>query len=204
MPKLVDFFFDTTGKIELVMELMKGGDVFEDVLQKSGLPEEKAKVVFKQVASGIAHLHSLGIAHRDIKPENLMYKHPVPADDSGTDYSDVEVKIMDYDLAKVNYCPEWQAATPCGTLHYMAPEVLQGHKYSLSVDSWSLGISLYVLLTGYYPFGGSNDQEVTVSVEKGEFSLQGTVCTVNLLQQCFDMPSWHDCLFPVLMSYVII
>jgi predicted Ser/Thr protein kinase len=69
IPSLEDYFFDTDGRIELVMELMDGGELFDWIAEREMLHEMQAKGVFEQVASGVAHLHSLGIAHRDLKPQ---------------------------------------------------------------------------------------------------------------------------------------
>ena len=71
IPRLVDFFFDTNGTIEIVTELMQGGELFDDIMERP-LSEDDARIVFQQVASGLAHLHSMGIGHRDIKPENIV------------------------------------------------------------------------------------------------------------------------------------
>jgi len=182
IPRLVDFFFDTNGTIEIVTDLMQGGELFDDVQRTSGIPEARARIVFEQVASGLAHLHSLGIGHRDIKPENIMYVHARPESEvplSDTELSEMnpdvfQIKIMDYDLAKVNYCPVWVAGTPCGTARYMAPEIVMGEQYSLAVDDWSMGVCLYVMLSGKVPFGGSTEEEIDQAILDGTFSLDGT------------------------------
>lgn len=182
IPRLVDFFFDTNGTIEIVTDLMQGGELFDDLHGTSGISEDKARIIFEQIASGIAHLHSLGIGHRDIKPENIMYINARP--DSSESLSDADllekdpdvfrIKIMDYDLAKVNYCPEWVANTPCGTVRYMAPEIVRGEQYSLAIDDWSLGVCLYVMLSGKVPFGGSSEEEIDQSILEGNVRLEGS------------------------------
>jgi serine/threonine protein kinase len=83
------------------------------------------------------------------------------------------IKIMDYDLARVNYSPEWEGSTPCGTVHYMAPEVVRRGKYTLSIDCWSLGVLLYILLSGCMPFTGHDDKAIEKAIEKGEYILTG-------------------------------
>ncbi len=169
IPTLEDFFFSTSGRIELVMQLMQGGELFDWIASREEhLTETDAKIVFKQVVSGVAHLHSLGIAHRDLKPQNLMY---VTASEGAGEGA--MIKIMDYDLARVNYSPEWEGSTPCGTIHYMAPEVIRRDKYSLAIDCWSLGVILYILLSGCMPFSGKNDDQIESAIEKGEYVLTG-------------------------------
>lgn len=170
IPTLEDFFFDTSGRIELVMQLMEGGELFDWIAARDHLTEADARAVFRQVVSGVAHLHSIGIAHRDLKPQNLMYVTPSEGAGDGA-----EIKIMDYDLARVNYSPEWQGSTPCGTVHYMAPEVVRREAYSLAVDCWSLGVILYILLCGCPPFHGKNDDAIEKAIERGEYQMEGEV-----------------------------
>lgn len=83
----------------------------------------------------------MGIVHRDLKPENILLS---------TEGDDAIVKISDFGLAKV--VSNEVMVTACGTLSYMAPEVLVGTGYNNEVDFWSIGIILYVLLCGYPPF----------------------------------------------------
>jgi len=169
IPTLEDFFFSTSGRIELVMQLMQGGELFDWIASREDhLTETDAKVVFRQVVSGVAHLHSLGIAHRDLKPQNLMY---VTASEGAGEGA--MIKIMDYDLARVNYSPEWEGHTPCGTVYFMAPEVVRREKYSLAIDCWSLGVILYILLSGCMPFSGNDALAIEKTIEKGEYSLSG-------------------------------
>lgn len=199
IPRLVDFFFDTNGTIEIVTELMQGGELFDDIMERP-LSEDDARIVFQQVASGLAHLHSMGIGHRDIKPENIMYVNErgratgagdgagdgagetatsgsTPPDETCRDEESLKVKIMDYDLAKINYCVQgWVAGTPCGTSLYMAPEIVrQDPEYSLAIDDWSLGVTLYVMLSGRAPFGGKNDEEIGRAILDGGFVMDGGV-----------------------------
>ncbi|GAB4817904.1 hypothetical protein N2152v2_004950 [Parachlorella kessleri] len=77
---------------------------------------------------------------------------------------------MDYDLAKVSYAPEWRTDTPCGTVHYMAPEIVRHQKYSQAVDLWSLGVVLYILLSGRPPFDGKDREAVQAAIERGAYS----------------------------------
>ena len=178
IPSLHDYFFDSKdGSIELIMELMEGGELYDWIVEKGKLTEIDAKVIFKQVVEGVAHLHSLGIVHRDLKPSNLMYveKFQHDAAGTGTGSNHHQVKIMDYDLAKVDYSPEWGGSTPCGTSYYMAPEMCLRRKYGQSVDIWSLGVVLYIFLCGQVPFGGATSDSVHRAAVEGRFTMEGTV-----------------------------
>ena len=92
----------------------------------------------EQLFKAINHCHASGVVHRDIKPENIMIT------DSGS------VRLIDFGLSKVNKGDK-RLTTIAGTPFYMAPEVLDGN-YGAKADIWSLGVLLYVLVSGYLPF----------------------------------------------------
>ena len=146
--RLLDIFENETN-IYLVMEYMKGGDLF-DYLQRRDftISEELACNFAHQVATAIFYLHSYGVAHRDLKPENIIV-----SDDSETP----EIKITDFGLSKI-VGPKESSKEPFGTLSYAAPEILQGLPYNKSVDIWSFGIILFLLLSGCLPFDDDDDK----------------------------------------------
>jgi len=100
--------------------------------------EDMAMDYMKKLIGACHHMHSQGIVHRDIKPENIMLSI------SG------ELKIIDFGLSKIQEGTK-KLKTIAGTPYYMAPEVLDG-KYDSKVDIWSLGVMLYVFMSGYLPF----------------------------------------------------
>ena len=98
----------------------------------------------KSLFLAVNHLHSKGVAHRDLKPENVMYG------------SDESIKIIDFGLSKHTVQRNGANAkfmTVAGTPYYLAPEVLHGD-YSKECDCWSLGVMMYVIISGYLPFQG--------------------------------------------------
>ena len=95
-----------------------------------------------QLLSTLAYLHSCGIVHRDLKPENILLSDP------GDEY---DVKIADFGLSCV--CgPDSRMRQPCGTIAYVAPEVLTLNGYGPSVDLWAVGVITFLLLRGRLPF----------------------------------------------------
>ena len=104
--------------------------------------EAAVKTLITKLFSGLEYLHSLGIGHRDIKFENIMV--------SGTD-DDAIPKYIDFGLSKVFLFGEY-SQDRFGTLAYSAPEILLGNNHHLGVDIWSMGVMLYVLLSGSFPF----------------------------------------------------
>ncbi|XP_061660149.1 serine/threonine-protein kinase DCLK1a isoform X1 [Syngnathoides biaculeatus] len=141
---------DTYGELYLVMELVKGGDLFDAITSANRYTEKDASGMLYNLANAIKYLHSLNIVHRDIKPENLLvYEH---ADGSKS------LKLGDFGLATVVDGPLY---TVCGTPTYVAPEIIAETGYGLKVDIWAAGVITYILLCGFPPFrGSSEDQEV--------------------------------------------
>uniref|UniRef100_A0A4W4F405 Serine/threonine-protein kinase DCLK2 n=1 Tax=Electrophorus electricus TaxID=8005 RepID=A0A4W4F405_ELEEL len=141
---------DTLHELYLVMELVKGGDLFDAITSTNEYTERDASGMLFNLASAIKYLHGLNIVHRDIKPENLLvYEHQ---DGSRS------LKLGDFGLATVVSGPLY---TVCGTPTYVAPEMITEAGYGLQVDIWAAGVITYILLCGFPPFRGSaNDQEV--------------------------------------------
>lgn len=137
---------ETEDDIFLVMEYMAGGELFDRLVSKTHYNEENAASTTYQMLLAVAYLHAHKIVHRDLKLENFMYE----AQD--TDH----LKLIDFGFAKFwNHGPKMSEA--CGSIDYVAPEVL-GHSYTERADMWSLGIIVYMLLTGQAPFYGSGKE----------------------------------------------
>uniref|UniRef100_A0A673XUT1 Serine/threonine-protein kinase DCLK2 n=1 Tax=Salmo trutta TaxID=8032 RepID=A0A673XUT1_SALTR len=140
---------DTYSELYLVMELVKGGDLFDSITSSNKYTERDASGMIYNLASAIKYLHSLNIVHRDIKPENLLvYEHP---DGSKS------LKLGDFGLASL---VDGLLYLVCGTPTYVAPEIIAETGYGLKVDIWAAGVITYILLCGYPPFSGSEDQEI--------------------------------------------
>jgi len=148
----------------LVVELAAGGELFDRLIEKNGpYPESSARILIKNLIEAVAYLHSIDIVHRDLKPENILL--------SSKD-NDTDIKLTDFGVVKLfeEAKPTRQAVTftYIGTSCYMAPEVLLGIGYDHSVDMWSVGVILYIVVSGAHPF----DQDKADSVEdviKGKY-----------------------------------
>ncbi|ETO24613.1 calcium/calmodulin-dependent protein kinase type 1 (camki) [Reticulomyxa filosa] len=151
---------ETKKRIHMVVEFCNGGDVFERILKQKTFSEWEASYVVQQVAEGLDHIHSKGIVHRDLKPDNLMYLDTSPK---------AEIKIIDFGLA--GDCSKSSLKTPCGTAHYVAPEVLFGIPYDTQADMWSLGVIIYMLLCGFPPFfdATGNQKRLYQLIKAGKF-----------------------------------
>ncbi|NP_001080920.1 MAP kinase-interacting serine/threonine-protein kinase 1 [Xenopus laevis] len=155
--ELIEFCEDDA-RFYLVFEKLLGGSILSHIQKRKHFNEREASKVVKDIASALDFLHTKGIAHRDLKPENILceFKDKVSP-----------VKICDFDLGsgvKLNSActtittPE--LTTPCGSAEYMAPEVVEVFTeeatfYDKRCDLWSLGVILYIMLSGYPPFVGN-------------------------------------------------
>uniref|UniRef100_A0A5B7AJK5 Protein kinase domain-containing protein n=1 Tax=Davidia involucrata TaxID=16924 RepID=A0A5B7AJK5_DAVIN len=119
------------GKIHLVLEYCRGGDLSMYIQQRQGrVPEAKAKHFMKQLAAGLQILRENNLIHRDLKPQNLLL--------SKNDDNSV-LKIADFGFAR-SLQPRGLAETLCGSPLYMAPEIMQLQKYDAKADLWSVGV----------------------------------------------------------------
>ncbi|XP_054148713.1 serine/threonine-protein kinase DCLK2 isoform X2 [Melozone crissalis] len=137
---------DTPSELYLVMELVKGGDLFDAITSSTKYTERDGSAMVYNLASALKYLHGLNIVHRDIKPENLLV----------CEYSDgtKSLKLGDFGLATVVEGPLY---TVCGTPTYVAPEIIAETGYGLKVDIWAAGVITYILLCGFPPFRSENN-----------------------------------------------
>jgi serine/threonine protein kinase len=160
-PYVVKLFdvFDEPDFTYMIMEPLKGGQLIDQIIEKHSYPENDAKLVARKILLGLEHCHSRRIAIRNITCENLMIT------EQG---SSVDVKLSDFSFAKRVLYPN-SLSTQCGTEGYVAPEVLEHHPaYDVQVDVWSVGVVLYILLGGYRPFRGDED-DVMKAIRYGEY-----------------------------------
>ena len=130
--------------IYIILEHAESGSLFQKINENKRLSEDQARKYFSQVLAGVIYLHDRQIVHRDIKPENILL-----------DRND-NVKICDFGWCVKGEEPR---STFCGTLDYMAPEMIKGQQHSSEVDIWALGVLLYEFLHGYSPFESARDMD---------------------------------------------
>jgi calcium/calmodulin-dependent protein kinase I len=139
---LIDVFEDERHWC-LVMELMQGGELFDQILEKEHFTELEAREATKAIIDAIQYCHEKGICHRDIKPENLLLQ--------SKELGITSLKVADFGLARLLE-ENTLASTTCGTPGYVAPEVLMQKPYGKSCDIWSIGVVGFILLSGTPPF----------------------------------------------------
>ncbi|XP_020293158.1 ribosomal protein S6 kinase 2 beta [Pseudomyrmex gracilis] len=134
-------------RVYLVLELLRGGELLDRLLQRRNFTEREAAEVIHTVTSVIHYLHENGVVHRDLKPSNILYAK------SGGDPT--TLCICDLGFAKQLRAENGLLMTPCYTANFVAPEVLKRQGYDAACDIWSLGVLLYIMLAGYTPFRNS-------------------------------------------------
>ncbi len=143
--------FENPDYIYIVMEILRGGDLYEYLSKRSfHITEARARNIIHALATALYYIHSYGIVHRDIKLDNVLM-----VDES----DDSDVKIVDFGLSKM-IGPNETCIEPFGTYGYAAPEVLEQRPYNASVDIWGLGAVLYIMLTGHAPFEERTEDKI--------------------------------------------
>ena len=152
-------YFEDEQNYYIIMEYCEGGDVF-DMLESGGTFTERfAAKTMKYLLSGLSYLHSRQVVHRDIKPENLLVMNR-------NNFDDFTIKIIDFNISTKK--KESTVSGTIGTTDYMAPEVFRG-LYDEKCDIWSSGVILYLLVSGFLPFQGADDDEVEKAIINGKY-----------------------------------
>nr|XP_058132812.1 serine/threonine-protein kinase MARK2-like [Dasypus novemcinctus] len=191
-PNIVQLFevIDSPEKLYLVMEYAHGGDLLHYLMAHGPLSEEEARAKFRQVLSAVQYCHQKCISHRDLKADNLLL------DAAGN------VKVTDFGLSNT-FDISQQLETLCGTPCYTAPEIFKGHTYlGPAVDVWSLGVILYNMVSGKFPFFAQNSKLLQERVLSGEFRIPYylSVDCRNLLQKCLTVDPCRRSSLPDIMT----
>lgn len=152
--------FETKDEVLMVLELLEGGELFQRIVDRNQYSERDAASALKNVFETLKFLHGKDIVHRDLKPENLLLV-------SKTD--DIKLKLADFGFA--TYATE-PLTEGCGTLLYVAPEILLKQEYWTAPDMWSMGVITYILLCGYPPFFDPDQDRLAKKVVRGKYKFR--------------------------------
>uniref|UniRef100_A0A673WVT3 non-specific serine/threonine protein kinase n=1 Tax=Salmo trutta TaxID=8032 RepID=A0A673WVT3_SALTR len=147
------YAFQTEGKLYLILDFLRGGDLFTRLSKEVMFTEEDVKFYLAELALALDHLHGLGIIYRDLKPENCP------------------LFVPDFGLSKESIDHENKAYSFCGTVEYMAPEVVNRRGHTLSADWWSYGVLMFEMLTGTLPFQGKDRKETMTMILKAKLGM---------------------------------
>lgn len=165
--QVIGFDRDADGLPFLVMELLRGSDLYDILQAKQKLPLDKTLEIVRQVASALHAAHNLGVAHRDVKPSNIFL-----ARQSNSDGTESEVvKVVDFGLSKELGAQQLKRTAPgtiVGTLEYVSPEGTQGESELVDFrsDQWALAVVTYRMLAGHLPFASKGLPELLRAIQK--------------------------------------
>ena len=145
----------------MVFELITGGELFDDIVKREFYSEEDASKAIRQILEAINYCHDQQIVHRDLKPENLLLSSKVhPAD----------IKVADFGLAiELEHPTAFSWYGFAGTPGYLSPEVIKRESYGRPVDTWAIGVILYILLVGYPPFWDEVQERLYKQIKEGKY-----------------------------------
>jgi calcium-dependent protein kinase len=154
----------------IILELCKGGELFDRIVQASHFGEDTVGLLAKQMLSGLLYMHSNNMAHRDLKPENYLLAQDLPVDKT-------HLKLIDFGMSR-KFTPGKPMTTRVITPYYVSPDVLSG-SYSEACDIWSLGVIFYILFCGSPPFfskydGRKGDEDIFRKVKRGEYTFDSS------------------------------
>uniref|UniRef100_A0A3Q3RP94 Ribosomal protein S6 kinase n=1 Tax=Mastacembelus armatus TaxID=205130 RepID=A0A3Q3RP94_9TELE len=160
-PFIVDllYAFQTGGKLYLILECLSGGELFMQLEKEGIFMEDTACFYLGEITLALGHLHSNGIIYRDLKPENIMLNQQG------------HIKLTDFGLCKESIHDGTVTHTFCGTIEYMAPEILTRSGHNRAVDWWSLGALMYDMMTGSPPFTAENRKKTIDKILKCKLNL---------------------------------
>ncbi|CAN8254613.1 unnamed protein product [Cochlearia groenlandica] len=177
-PNIISFIdmIEAPGKVNLVLEYCKGGDLSMFIQRHGRISDATAKHFMHQLAAGLQVLRDNNIIHRDLKPQNLLLS---------TDDDTASLKIADFGFAR-SLQPRGLAETLCGSPLYMAPEIMQLQKYDAKADLWSVGAILFQLVTGRTPFTGNSQIQLLQNIMRST-ELQFPADYRDLSTDCKDL-----------------
>ncbi|GKV04317.1 hypothetical protein SLEP1_g16486 [Rubroshorea leprosula] len=152
------YSFQTKYRLYLVLDFINGGHLFFQLYHHGLFREDLARIYAAEIVSAVSHLHANGIMHRDLKPENILLD------------ADGHVMLTDFGLAK-EFDENTRSNSMCGTVEYMAPEIILGKGHDKAADWWSVGILSYEMLTGKPPFIGGNRDKIQQKIVKDKMKL---------------------------------
>ena len=181
-------YMETANQFLIKMEYIKYGTLSRWIKNQKNISEDNASLIIRKLLSAVAYLHSKQICHRDIKPENIMFSKENDL---------TSIKIIDFGLSVQNF-EVLKNHDYCGTFIYMAPEQIEKKSYYVSVDIWSIGILMYMLLNnGKHPFYKKGDKREDFinkvkSNNKLKFDNKISYMGNNLLKKLLELnPSWR-------------
>jgi serine/threonine protein kinase len=165
--------FAHNNKFYTVMDFAEGGELTYLLKDKGTLSEDEAKKIFKQIYEAVCYIHSQNIIHRDLKPNNILF----------LDKERTHIVIIDFGISGMANGNQ-REKIKAGTTSFLPPEMASGEEFSSNakLDIWAMGIILYVMVEGCYPFEGKNTKEIIKSILKGKLEFNKKIKISNPLK----------------------
>ena len=165
--------FAHNNKLYTVMDFAEGGELTYLLKDKGTLSEDEAKKIFKQIYEAVCYIHSQNIIHRDLKPNNILF----------LDKERTHIVIIDFGISGMANGNQ-REKIKAGTTSFLPPEMASGEEFSSNakLDIWAMGIILYVMVEGCYPFEGKNTKEIIKSILKGKLEFNKKIKISNPLK----------------------
>jgi len=165
--------FAHENKFYTVMDFAEGGELTYLLKDKGALSEEEAKKIFKQIYEAVCYIHSRNIIHRDLKPNNILF----------LDKEKTHIVIIDFGISGMSNGNQ-KEKIKAGTTRFLPPEIVGGEEFSSSqkLDIWALGVILFLMVEGCYPFNGKNTKEIILAILKENIEFNKKIKISNALK----------------------
>ena len=165
--------FAHENKFYTVMDFAEGGELTYLLKDKGALSEEEAKKIFKQIYEAVCYIHSRNIIHRDLKPNNILF----------LDKERTHIVIIDFGISGMSNGNQ-KEKIKAGTTRFLPPEIVGGEEFSSSqkLDIWALGVILFLMVEGCYPFNGKSTKEIILAILKENIEFNKKIKISNALK----------------------
>ena len=165
--------FAHDNKFFTVMDFAEGGELTYLLKDKGVLNEDEAKKIFKQIYEAVCYIHSRNIIHRDLKPNNILF----------LDKERTHIVIIDFGISGMSNGNQ-KEKIKAGTTRFLPPEIVGSDEFSSNqkIDIWALGVILYLMVQGCYPFNGKNTKEIVKSILKDNIEFNKKIKISNALK----------------------
>ena len=170
-------FYTYNNKFYTVMDYARGGELSKLIEEKKKLSEEEAKNIFKQIYNAVCYIHGKNIIHRDLKPNNILF----------LDEERTQIVIIDFGISGISNGNQ-KEQIKAGTVKFLPPEMLSGKQFASDtrLDMWAMGIILYRMIEGCYPFEGKNDKETITQIFKAKLEFNQKIKISAPLRQLIE------------------
>ena len=165
--------FAHENKFYTVMDFAEGGELTYLLKDKGALNEDEAKKIFKQIYEAVCYIHSRNIIHRDLKPNNILF----------LDKEKTHIVIIDFGISGMSNGNQ-KEKIKAGTTRFLPPEIVGGEEFSSSqkLDIWALGVILFLMVEGCYPFNGKSTKEIILAILKENIEFNKKIKISNALK----------------------